>query len=140
MEQKEREEFQKMMERIEKSNAGQEKYARRQYRMSQVAALAAVLILVVVTYTCAQLIPKVNATYRHLEAVMQDLEVITSELADADLNQMIDDIDSLVVSSEDNINSAMKKLNAIDFETLNAAIGDLAGVVSPLANFFGRFQ
>ena len=140
MEQKEREEFQKMMERIEKSNAGQEKYARRQYRMSQVAALAAVLILVVVTYTCAQLIPKVNATYRHLEAVMQDLEVITSELADADLNQMIDDIDSLVVSSEDNINSAMKKLNAIDFETLNTAIGDLAGVVSPLATFFGRFQ
>lgn len=140
MEQKEREEFQKLMERIEKSNAGQEKYARRQYRMSQVTAAAAILMLLAVAYTCWLVVPKVNDTYRRLEVVMGDLEVITSELADADLDQMITDIDRLVVSSEGNINEAMEKLNAIDIEKLNKAIGDLSDVISPLANFFGRFQ
>ena len=40
--------MQEMMERIEKSNAGQEKYARRQYRMSQITAAASLLILAAV--------------------------------------------------------------------------------------------
>ena len=140
MEQREREEFQKLMERIEKSNAGQEKYARRQCRMSQVTAAAAVLMLAAVVYTCWLVVPKVNDTYRRLDMVMGDLEVITSELASADLDRMITDIDSLVVSGEENIDAAMEKLNAIDIEKLNGAIGDLADVISPLADFFGRFQ
>ena len=33
------EDFKAMMERIEASNAGQEKYAKKQYRMSQITAL-----------------------------------------------------------------------------------------------------
>ena len=132
--------MQEMMERIEKSNAGQEKYARRQYRMSQITAAASLLILAAVCYTCSVVIPKVNVTYQHLELVLEDLETISSELAEADLGSMIQDIDHMVVSSEENMNEALKKIGAIDIDQLNGAIASLSGVVKPLADFFGRFQ
>ena len=128
--------MQEMMERIEKSNAGQEKYARRQYRMSQITAAASLLILAAVCYTCSVVIPKVNVTYQHLELVLEDLETISSELAEADLGRMIQDIDHMVVSSEENMN----EIGAIDIDQLNGAIASLSGVVKPLADFFGRFQ
>ena len=38
------EDFKAMMERIEASNAGQEKYAKKQYRMSQITALCSILV------------------------------------------------------------------------------------------------
>ena len=63
--------FYSLMERIERSNAGQEKYARRQYRMSQITALASILIL-------------------------EDMRVITSELADADLNRAIQNLSDVI--------------------------------------------
>ena len=132
--------FRDMMERIEKSNAGQEKYARRQYRMSQITALASILILAVVIYTASILIPKINVTYQNIQLILEDMRVITSELADAELDQMIGNIDHLVVSSEKNINDALVKVNSIDIEELNRAIQNLSDVVEPLAQFFGRFR
>ncbi|MGN0158116.1 MAG: hypothetical protein ACI39W_03095 [Brotaphodocola sp.] len=134
------EEFKSMMERIEASNAGQEKYARKQYRMSQITALASILVLAVVLYTAVVLIPKVNVTYQNMQLILENMKVITTELAEADLNQMIEDVDQLVVSSETNINEAMEKINAIDIEKLNAAIEGLSEVVEPFAKFFGKFR
>lgn len=133
-------EFRDMMERIERSNAGQEKYARKQYRMSQITALASVIILAVVLYTASILIPKINATYQNMQLILEDMRVITSELAESDLDQMISNVDHLVVSSEKNINDALIKVNSIDIEELNRAIQSLSDVVEPLAQFFGRFR
>lgn len=132
--------FYSLMERIERSNAGQEKYARRQYRMSQITALASILILAVVIYTASILIPKINVTYQNMQLILEDMQVITSELADADLNQMIANVDHLVVSSEQNINDALVKINTIDIEELNRAIQNLSDVIEPLAQVFGRFR
>lgn len=134
------EEFKNLMERIEASNAGQEKYARKQYRMSQITALASVIVLAVVLYTAAILIPKVNVTYQNMQLILENVKVITTELAEADLDQMITNVDQLVVSSETNINEAMEKINAIDIEELNTAIKSLSDVVEPFAQFFGRFR
>ena len=44
------EDFKAMMERIEASNVGQEKYAKKQYRMSQITALCSILVLIIVIY------------------------------------------------------------------------------------------
>ncbi len=134
------ESFRQLMARIESSNAGQEKYAKKQYRMSQITALASVLTLTLVLYTCSVFIPKVNVTYENMQLIMEDLKGITSGLAEADIGQLIEDVDKLAVDSQKNIGDAMKKINDIDIDGLNAAIKNLSDVVEPFANFFNRFR
>ena len=53
---------------------------------------------------------------------------------------MIRNVNELVTTSQDNLAQMMAKLNTIDFESLNRAIGDLADVVEPLANFLNIFH
>lgn len=134
------EEFCAMMERIEASNAGQEKYAKKQYHMSRITAAASVIVLGVVLYTASVLIPKINVTYQNMELIMEDLQIVTSELAEADINKMIEDVDELAVKSQENIGSAMEKINAIDIEGLNQAIRNLSDAVGPFAEFFNKFR
>ena len=136
----ENETFQELMTKIESSNAGQEKYAKKQYRMSQITAAASVIMLAAVLYTCSVMIPKVNVTYQNMQLIMEDMKVVTSELAEADLERMISNVDELVTSSQKNINSAMEKLDAIDIDGLNTAIKNLSDAVEPFANFFNRFR
>lgn len=102
------EDFKAMMERIEASNAGQEKYAKKQYRMSQITALCSILVLIIVIYAAVTLIPKANTTFQNLNLIMEDLDTITSDLAEADLGGMISDIDHLVSSSEDSVQNCLK--------------------------------
>jgi len=52
----------------------------------------------------------------------------------------VDNVDSLVTTSQQSVRQITDKLNAIDFETLNLAIEDLADVVEPLAKFFNVFN
>ena len=132
------EDFKAMMERIEASNAGQEKYAKKQYRMSQITALCSILIIVI--YAAVTLIPKANTTFQNLNLIMEDLDTITSDLAEADLGGMISDIDHLVSSSEDSVQNALNQLNSIDIDTLNQAINHLNDTVTPFANFFNKFR
>lgn len=134
------EEFCAMMERIEASNAGQEKYARKQYYMSRITAAASVIILGVVLYTASVFIPKVNTTYQNMDLIMEDLQTITSGLAESDINKMINDVDELAVRSQENIGRAMEKIEAIDIEGLNQAIKNLSDVVEPFAEFFNKFR
>jgi hypothetical protein len=135
-----RDEFRSMMEELRSSNAGQEKYARKQYRMSQITALCSALVLAIVIYACMSILPKVNATYENMDLILTDLKVITSELADADIDGMIKDVDRLVSSSEKNLGETMEKIEAIDIDGLNTAIQNLSDAVEPLANFFNRFR
>lgn len=132
------EEFRQIMEKLEKSNAGQEKYARKQYRMSQITALASVLVLCIVLYTSSSLIPKVNQLLDDIQVSVTNIQNISQDLADADLPGMIDNIDSLATTSETSIRMAVNKLNSIDFEALNSAITDLSNVVRPLSRLFGN--
>ena len=131
--------FVQMMQRIESANAGQELYARKQYRMSQITAAASVLVLAVVLYGTAALLPRASATLQNMDAVMKNLEDITSDLAQSDLQQMIADVDGMVSSSEKCVRDALDKINRIDIDTLNQAIQNLNDTVEPLANFFGLF-
>lgn len=131
--------FRELMERIEASNAAQEKYARKQYRMSQLTAMFSAVILILVLYFSLTLIPRVHTTLQSVNYMMEDLNAITTELANADLSQMIEDVDHLVVSSEKTVQDALKTLNSLDIETLNQAIQNLNDAVAPLASFFNRF-
>lgn len=136
----ENEEFRKLMEQIESSNAGQEKYAKKQYHMSQLTALSSILILVIVIYASATIIPRMNSLFTNLEVVMGDMQTITSELAETDLNKMITDVNQLVADSETGIKTATDKMDAIDIDQLNIAIQNLSDAVEPLAKFAKLFK
>ena len=81
------------------------------------------------------------------EAVLTNLETVTTELANVDLNSMVQnvdalvtDVDGLVGTSQVGVEQAMEKLNAIDFDALNEAIKDLCDVIDPIARFFNKYK
>ena len=129
-----------VMKRIEASNAGQERYAKKQYTMSLISAFSNVLVLAIVIYVVATMIPKINATFEDLNVIMTNMESITEELASVDIEGMAGDVKTLVNGSSDSLNQAMKKINAIDIEKLNGAIQNLNDAVEPMARFANMFK
>jgi len=132
----EKQELQELLKRLDESNRKQATYAKWQCIFSVVAALCCIALFVVV-YT---LMPQVRELTAQTETVLENLEIVTEQLADMDLGDMIQNVDSLVVTSQDSLEQMMAKMNTIDFESLNRAIGDLADVVEPLAKFFSVFH
>ena len=57
----------------------------------------------------------------------------------AELETVVGDVDSLVVTGQESLEQTMGKLESINMEKLNQAIEDLAEVIEPLAKFFKKF-
>ncbi|WP_418578866.1 hypothetical protein [Hungatella sp.] len=131
-------ELEAMLKRLEDSNERQASYAKKQCRMSQITALASILILAIVIYTSATIIPRVNRLFDDVETVMDSVNVVAKELEEANLGQMVTDIDNLVTSSDQSVKEALRQINSVDIQTLNQAILDLSNLISPLARFFGK--
>ena len=139
---------------LEKLLYKQNRYAKWQCILTAAAALCCVGIFVLVL----TLMPPIQAVTEQMNTVLTDLEAVTGqlegemdtilsnlntvtdELARADLEGMVADVDSFVTTGQEAVEQATEKLNIIDFETLNQAIGDLADVVEPLAKFFNVFN
>lgn len=132
-----REEFRSALQSLDSSNKGQEKYARLQFVMSLISAFASVAALAIVVYMVSTLMPQVNSLLGDMQVTMTNVEKITTDIAQVDVQGMAGDIDSLVNTSEKSINEAMNQLTSIDFEGLNSAIEDLQNVISPLSRLFG---
>jgi len=150
-------ELYELLKRLEAANAGQELYAKKQYRMSQISAAACVLMLIVVLACAVVLMPKVlhlfdqvdaitqkvdvvfeeiDTLYDQISVVMKDLESITSGLADT-LPEMMTNLDTLMETSSEGITEAIDKVSSIDIKTLNNAIADLQAIVEPISKLFG---
>ena len=114
----------------------QVKYQKLQCIFSGIAAISCVALFALV-FT---LLPQAAEMTTRLDTVLTNLESVTQQLADADLGGMVQNVDTLVTTSQAGVDQMMEELNAIDFDTLNKAISDLAAVVEPLANFFKMFQ
>ncbi|MBP0962959.1 MAG: hypothetical protein J6Q99_01535 [Oscillospiraceae bacterium] len=112
-----------LMEKLEQSAQVQQKCARRQSLMMTVSALACVGILVLAGLLFFRLQPVMH----NLEAASQTLGSLADQLSTVDLG-----------SAADSLTQAAAKLELLDIDTLNTAIGDLAEVISPLARLFGR--
>lgn len=76
---------------------------------------------------------QVNNMTGQAEIIMDNMEAVTQTLADADLGGMVENVNALTADSQTAVTEAIKKLDAIDIDTLNKAILDLADVVEPLA-------
>ena len=132
----EKQELQELLKRLDESNRQQAKYARWQCILSVAAAVCCVGLFVLVW----QLMPQVRALTGQMETVLANLEIVTEQLAGMDLGEMVRNVDGLVAASQAGVEEAMSKLNSIDFEELNRAIGNLSDVVEPMAKFFQVFR
>ena len=132
-----------LLNEIKKCAEKQVLFSRLQCIFSVVAALCCIILLVVGIKVLTEL-QQVSA---HAEIVLNNLETVTTELAGVDLSSMVEnvdglvqDVDKLVVTSQDGVEQTLDKINAIDFDTLNKAINDLSKVIEPIAKFFNVFK
>lgn len=132
-----------VLERIEKANCRQIRYAKLQFICSIIAAAACVALLL----TGMNILPQLNSTVAQAEIVLDNLEAVTSELAESDVSGMVENMDTLVTnvdglvsSSQEGLEQTIQKINTIDFDALNDAIKDLSDVVEPIAKFFKNFK
>ena len=131
-----------LLEKIEKTN-------RRQLLFTQIfcgIALVAVLFCILALVKVHQLLPQVQGITAQMQGLLGNMEQAASQLAALDLQGIVENVEALVgnvdmlaINAQDSLKQTMTKLDTIDFETLNKAIQDLAAVVQPLADFFGRF-
>ena len=135
--------MQEYMEKLERSNRRQARYALVQCIFSVVAAVCCLLLLL----TVAKIVPdvkelsgEISAIAVQAETVLTNLETVTEELAAADLAGVVEDVDALVVTSQEGLLEALTKVNSIDIDTLNTALEHLAKIVERLervSSFFG---
>lgn len=102
-------------------------------------------VLVVMVY---RMLPQINEildqarlAMGQIQTVLANLEQTTNQLAQVDLESMVSNVDALVVSGQQSLETSMAKLNSVDFDALNQAIKDLSAVIEPLAKMtrlFGR--
>ena len=135
-------EMQVYLEKLEKSNRQQVRSARLQCFFSFLAAVCCLLLLL----TVAKIVPDIKELSNEIsgiavkaDTVLTNLETDTRELAAADLEGLVTDVNGLVTTSQEGLEGALEKMNAIDLDTLNKAIEDLAKIVEPLAKVSSIF-
>ncbi len=142
----------KLLQDIRDDNEKQMRYVRTQLRFTQFFTVFLVLIIVCMSIGIASYVPVINqlisdsntvikqtnVLMQQASGVLENLDTVTAELAKTDISGMMEDVDSLVISSEESMATAVSKIEAIDIDSLNKAIKDLQSVVSPLAKLFGR--
>ena len=132
-----------LLERMEESNRKQVVYARLQFVFTAITAVCCALLLL----NGMKILPQLQKAAIQAESVLSNLETVTSELAQADLIGMVENVDALVTNvdglvstSQEGVEQTMAKINAIDFDALNDAIKDLSDVIEPIAKFFNTFK
>lgn len=123
--------------------------SRRQLFYDRIKTSAALVIAAGVVYCAIIVLPSVMNTVQHANQVMaqvsdtitladEAIESIT-EMSES-ITDMGDNMDTFITDNAESVEEVMKKMEEVDFESLNKAIKDLGDVVEPFANFFGKFK
>ena len=145
----EEKDIREILERLEKSNRQQVKYARLQSVLAILAALCFIALVFAVGSIMPQMLDfaaqaqdiaaEAEVLLEQAEVVMTNLEQVTEELTELEFAKMVNDVDQLVATSQQGLEETLEKMNSIDIEKLNEAIDGLAKVVEPLTKFFKVF-
>ena len=137
--------FEQKINELVESNKQQADYAKLSFIMSLISAISCIIILVAILVSLAFVVPRMNNMIAEAETAVKNIETVSAELAEANLADIVNDIgglvgnvESLVEDTSEDLGSAIKKLNEIDIDELNAAIKNLSDVVEPLASLFNR--
>lgn len=144
---------------IKDKNERELKYTRTQMRTAMFTSILSLVIVIALAIGIVSFVPKVNVIIGQVNTVVEEannlisqsnkilsnveptidnLNAVSKDLANADLTGMIQDVDSLVTTSEESMGEALKTITDIDIDSLNQAITDLSSIVAPLAKMFRR--
>lgn len=128
--------LQKTLEKMEENSRRQLFYSRIQCIFSILSAVCCIVLLV----TALQFLPQLELLAGQAQQVLTNLEAVTAELQKLDLTEMVENINSLVTTSQTGVEEALDKIGSINFDALNQAVEDLAAVVQPLADLVKRIS
>ena len=119
-------EFLELLKKIEEENAGQERYAKKQYQMARISAAASVVILFIVLACVALLMPQLMQTFAQINIVMTDLNAITSVLAQS-LPEMMEELSVIIEELSGMIGEMPDMIRELDvlMETSGEGISNL---------------
>ena len=133
-----------LLRKIERSSRIQiySGYVRTGLMLVCAVCMAALVVMVF------RLMPQINEilaqaqhAFNKVGTVLDYLEQTSYQLSQVDLQGMVSNVDGLVTTGQQSMETTMEKLNSIDFDALNKAIQDLSAVTQSLANvtrIFGR--
>lgn len=140
----------RLLQQIEKANRRQTLFCALMCIFALITVLCCIVTFAAVYRVVPQLmeivpritgvLPEINGVISQMQVVLMHLETTTAQLAQLDLASMVSDVDALVTTGQQSLEQTMDKLNAIDFQTLNKTIKDLAAVVEPLAKMSSLFR
>ncbi|MBQ8598940.1 MAG: hypothetical protein IJ411_02340 [Oscillospiraceae bacterium] len=125
-----------LLEQIQASLEKQNRFAKWQCILTAIVVVCCVGVIWMVN----SVLPQLQALSVQAETTLTNLQGITEQLAQTDLQGMVHNVDQLVNSSQSAVEQTMTKMNSLDLDTLNKAIKDLAAVIEPMAKFFGMFS
>ncbi len=138
----ENKELLELLQKIEKANRQQVKLTRFVCILALIAAVFCGCTLGLVYSVLPEItdiLPQISGVASQMQTVLSDLEQATRQLSVMDFTGMVEDVDTLVTTAQDSLEQTMGKLDAIDFNTLNRAIADLAKVVEPMSKLMNVF-
>ena len=130
------EQIQKLLEKMEANSRRQLFYSRIQFFGTLALTVCCVLLLLRIR----QFLPQIELLAAQAEQVLTNLEAVTGELQKLDLVGMVENINSLVSTSQDGVEEALGAIKEIRYDALNQAIEDLSAVIQPMADFVKRFN
>ncbi|MDO4491334.1 MAG: hypothetical protein Q4B85_09725 [Lachnospiraceae bacterium] len=117
---------------------------KQMFWMRITACFTAGIFLVVLTAALI-LVPKADAALTDAESALEEiyegaekLNQTAEQLGEIDFKGLVDDTQKMVNEGSEGISKAIGKIEEMDIEGLNKAIGDLGSVVEPLAKLFGK--
>ena len=126
--------FETLLRSMEQNSRKQLQYSRIQCIFSIISAICCLVLV----WKVMQFMPQLELLAQQMQLVLINLEAVTGELKKLDLTEMVNNINSLVITSQGGVEQTLQKIDEIDFVTLNQAIKDLAAVVQPLADFIKK--
>ena len=133
-----------LLRKIERSSRIQiySGYVRTGLMLVCAVCMAALVVMVF------RLMPQINEilaqaqhAFNQVGTVLDYLEQTSYQLSQVDMQGMVSNVDGLVTTGQQSMETTMEKLSSIDFDALNKAIQDLSAVTQSLANvtrIFGR--
>jgi len=137
-----------LLEKLEENSRRQVRLARAQCVFSAVTLVCCIALLIIAVMFLPKLealVTQVSTFVDNAEQVVENLNTISTDLADLDLSTMMEnmsglitDVDELITTTQEGLENTLEKIDKIDFDALNKAIKDLADVIEPLAKFFNN--
>ena len=126
-----------LLTKIQQDTEQQKKLQQKKLTLSRVTTLMITLLSATIITTLAwglptfnDLVKNVDVAIVQLTSVMGDIETIAEEIQEAQLVEILNNVDGLLEETNG-------KISALDVDGLNKAVKNLGDAVAPLAKLFG---